>query len=220
MGQYYYVANMDKQEYLYPHKLDNGFKLMEFSWQGNWVVNAMMNFMKDRWAGDTVLVVGDYADYNYDPEAPGIKTLNRMYEQFEIPGKTFIDDGGSEYEEYLFHYIGENFTEISEEADTSEPGATYLINHALKEYVDLSELPITEMYNDVDFRVAPLTLLLALGNGRGGGDYWEGYPGSEFVGSWADTVQSVEISCEIDPPAGYEEFVPYFVESSMDSEAV
>lgn len=30
MGQYHYVANYDKKEYLHPHKFNDGLKLMEF----------------------------------------------------------------------------------------------------------------------------------------------------------------------------------------------
>ena len=30
MGQYYLIANIDKKEYIHPHKFDDGMKLMEF----------------------------------------------------------------------------------------------------------------------------------------------------------------------------------------------
>lgn len=30
MGQYHYIANYDKKEYLHPHKFNDGLKLMEF----------------------------------------------------------------------------------------------------------------------------------------------------------------------------------------------
>ncbi len=30
MGQYYYIVNIDKKQFLYPHKFDDGLKLMEF----------------------------------------------------------------------------------------------------------------------------------------------------------------------------------------------
>lgn len=34
MGQYYYVCNLDKKEYLHPHKFNDGLKLLEFGHGG------------------------------------------------------------------------------------------------------------------------------------------------------------------------------------------
>lgn len=34
MGQYHYIANYDKKEYLHPHKFNDGLKLMEFGGSG------------------------------------------------------------------------------------------------------------------------------------------------------------------------------------------
>lgn len=35
MGQYHYIANIDKREYLHPHKFGDGLKLMEFGTSGS-----------------------------------------------------------------------------------------------------------------------------------------------------------------------------------------
>ena len=35
MGQYYLVVNLDKKEFLHPHKLGDGLKLMEFAASGD-----------------------------------------------------------------------------------------------------------------------------------------------------------------------------------------
>lgn len=90
MGQYYYVCNLDKKEYLHPHKFDDGLKLGEFGCSGKGTMTALAMLlavgdgrgggdfrleMSGRWAGDRIKVIGDYADehhedspYRYDPE--------------------------------------------------------------------------------------------------------------------------------------------------------
>ena len=59
MGQYYFIINVDKKQYLHAHKYDNGLKLMEWSWVGNRLANKMAHLMKKPWKGDRVYVVGD-----------------------------------------------------------------------------------------------------------------------------------------------------------------
>ncbi len=64
----------------------------------------------------------------------------------------------------------------------------FLINHTKKLYVDYSKLP-----KDKDgWIVNPLPLLTALGNGRGGGDYYEDRPDYDKVGIWAHDILSIE----------------------------
>jgi hypothetical protein len=78
MGQYYKVCNLDKKEYLYPHRFGDGLKLLEFGASGGGtmcglaVLLATSNgrgggdlhtktmAMPGRWAGDRIAVVGDY----------------------------------------------------------------------------------------------------------------------------------------------------------------
>lgn len=78
MGQYHKLYNLDKKEYVHGHKLDNGLKLMEqCGWDkstatGLWLLLANSNGrgggdarnhpLVGRWAGDRVLVQGDYAE--------------------------------------------------------------------------------------------------------------------------------------------------------------
>lgn len=87
MGQYYKVVNIDKREYLHPHKFGAGLKLMEFSGQGNSIMQGLAILLahaNDRgggdlrcsdkgipeeltklvgsWAGDRIVVAGDYDD--------------------------------------------------------------------------------------------------------------------------------------------------------------
>jgi len=66
----------------------------------------------------------------------------------------------------------------------------YFINHIKKCYVSLTF--------EGDDQLHPLPLLLALGNGRGGGDYYG--PQMDLIGSWAGDLVSVEKTI----PNGYQ----------------
>jgi hypothetical protein len=70
----------------------------------------------------------------------------------------------------------------------------YLVNHTLKTYVDKKKC--------ASFH--PLPLLVAEGNGKGGGDYFE--KNKEYVGLWARHLISSESSVAND----FKEFIPNF----------
>lgn len=78
MGQYHKLYNLDKREYVHPHRLDNGIKLLEQVGHNKSTASALFllvansngrgggdaeaHHMIGRWAGDRVLVQGDYAE--------------------------------------------------------------------------------------------------------------------------------------------------------------
>jgi len=79
MGQYYLVVNLDKGEYLYPHKFGDGLKLLEFGASGCGTMTGLAVLLADgngrgggdlhsdnpiigSWAGDRIVIAGDYAD--------------------------------------------------------------------------------------------------------------------------------------------------------------
>jgi hypothetical protein len=78
MGQYHITYNLDKEEFIHPHRIDNGLKLYEqVGWIGStstalFALLANSNgrgggdFPKHHligyWAGDRILVQGDYAE--------------------------------------------------------------------------------------------------------------------------------------------------------------
>jgi len=80
MSQYHKVFNLDKKEYIHAHRIDNGLKLLEQCGPGSdpttsdavWLLlansngrgggDAEPNPMIGRWAGDRILVQGDYAE--------------------------------------------------------------------------------------------------------------------------------------------------------------
>jgi hypothetical protein len=81
MGQYYAAVNLDKKQYLYPHDCGDGAKLMEFVCSSIGMMSALAILLADgngrgggdlratdpqgligSWAGDRIVIAGDYAD--------------------------------------------------------------------------------------------------------------------------------------------------------------
>lgn len=78
MGQYYLVVNLDKKQYLHPHRFGDGLKLMEFGMSGRGTMAGLAVLLSNgngqgggdirsadplvgSWAGDRIEVTGDYA---------------------------------------------------------------------------------------------------------------------------------------------------------------
>jgi hypothetical protein len=112
MGQYYLIVNIDKNQMLEPHKFGAGMKLMEFGNQGGSIMTGLAVLLADgngrgggdlrssdpiigSWAGDRIVIAGDYAD----------------------KGK-FIDDYNAE-ELNLFEHASDNFEDISDKVITA-----------------------------------------------------------------------------------------------------
>lgn len=79
MGQYYYVINIDKRQYLHPHRAGDGLKLLEFACSANSTMTCLAVLLADgnnrgggdlrsddpivgSWAGDRIVISGDYSD--------------------------------------------------------------------------------------------------------------------------------------------------------------
>lgn len=79
MGQYFIVVNLDKKQFLHPHRLGDGLKLMEFGCSGCGTMTALAVLLADSngrgggdfpaddplvgsWAGDRIVITGDYGD--------------------------------------------------------------------------------------------------------------------------------------------------------------
>jgi len=79
MGQYYKIVNVKKKQYITPHTFGDGAKLMEFSMSSSGVLAGLAILLADgngrgggdlnsenpivgSWAGDNIVVAGDYAD--------------------------------------------------------------------------------------------------------------------------------------------------------------
>jgi hypothetical protein len=79
MGQYHFIVNIDKKQYLHPRKFDDGLKLCEFgnSRGGTMLALAALLAVDNNrgggdirssdpllgsWAGDRIVVAGDHGD--------------------------------------------------------------------------------------------------------------------------------------------------------------
>ena len=170
MGQYYHlvILNDHKKTYpnkkkvnswLYSHEFDNGSKLMEFSYIDNHFVGTfeeLINKEHGKFAGYPVICAGDYADD--EPYKLNGEKMN-IYSLCDDYGKEIKKDDAPKPKHYR-----------------------YIINETKGLFFDTDRVK-----EDKDgYKIHPLPLLIADGNGRGGGDY-EG-KNERMIGSWKRNV--------------------------------
>jgi hypothetical protein len=78
MGQYYHIVNLTKKQFIHPHKFGDGLKLLEFGSSGSGTMLGLAvllansnnrgggdlrseNPIVGSWAGDRIVIAGDYA---------------------------------------------------------------------------------------------------------------------------------------------------------------
>jgi hypothetical protein len=195
MGQYYKPINIEDNKWLYSHDYGNGLKLMEHSWVGNDFVGAVMKLLSpgQPWYKKPIVWAGDY--YGEDIE--------------DIEDNTDLEEGKEI--NYYFRCDDNNKIKPLGIMSPEEQKRALIVNHTTKEYVRCGCCPEGSKgrWNE-GMQVHPLPLLTALGNGRGGGDYYEQYPDYDKVGSWAEC----EISVEFEIPDGYTELIMGFIEET------
>jgi hypothetical protein len=96
MGQYHEIYNVDKKERINPHAIDNGLKLYEQVGRINTSATALFALVANsngrgggdfpkhdyigRWAGDRILVQGDYSE----PTDQGYVPHNELEEYTDV----------------------------------------------------------------------------------------------------------------------------------------
>lgn len=114
MGQYYLVVNIDKKQYLHPHKCGDGLKLLEFASNSIGTLSALAILLADgngrgggdlhsdnpiigSWAGDRIVITGDYADegrFTADPTRTLYRVADDFYEDVSRKAlQAMADDG-------------------------------------------------------------------------------------------------------------------------------
>jgi hypothetical protein len=146
LGQYYITVNVDKRQYLDPHKFGAGLKLMEFSGQGESIGQALLILCssgngrgggdlhiedlteKERaligsWSGDKIVVAGDYMDpWLHVPEDLKGKTYKEGDETVRFgfrPRKKIHPDDPEFYNETLYGAARHFFEDISDQIITA-----------------------------------------------------------------------------------------------------
>jgi len=155
MGQYYMIVNLDKREFLNPHKLGSGLKLWEMA-NTCTIAPALLallacsngrgggDFEADsiigRWVGDRVVVVGDYSEPG---DIPGIEQPEVIYALCKPP--TEIKDIAEHYRKLA--------KEISDDKRSKEYQEKAHLLEISKPYRDISDklLPLIERETDVKF---------------------------------------------------------------------
>lgn len=201
MGQYYMptlIADDGTVRTLYSHDYDNGLKLMEHSYIGNDFVNAVLTLI---WENPVRMAwIGDYSN--------------------DVQGDAY--EGKLTHDDFMGYYEaawGDGREDLRVKPEprnlvTLKSKRRYLVNHTQKTYIDLGEHIAANRWTEkgayvkrhydpfyvYDMCIHPLPLLTACGNGRGGGDYRDQFPGYDKVGSWAFDL----IECAGKRPTGYE----------------
>jgi hypothetical protein len=235
MGQYYKIINITKNEWV---QSEAGAKLLEFGWSRCNTTRILRFLLSDYWKGDEVYVVGDYAEiYNdvdltdtdnlpfssYDKILP---VMEKIYKDYSLP-KTSEDEKIAEEnnEPTSIYGLCEYIFTKTEITVPDEFNPRYIINDELKEYVDYKHLPLgwccwdRKTKKAVPNCIDPLTILLAVGNGQGGGDYGNTLNNYNLVGKWVTTVKDIRVS-DKKPGKDYKEFKPDFSENYDGKEII
>lgn len=256
MGQYYNVEqrykyiNIDKRIIVCANY---GLELCKHSWLGNnSVVIPIKQLVKTEWQGDRVIQLGDCANEmaaSTELRGEHLKFIKKIKKEVGMTndqslywdnvadeGETFkkytLKELFDSYDlklEYDAEYMPVTFNEKGQKCSCDQ--FRYLYNTKRKEYVDSFKiLPsyVEEYKSEINFvKLDAYSLLIAIGNGLGGGDYFG--PDENLVGLWASTSDSIIIS-EKSPKEyaeenseveNYTELVPLFCEHKpIENEAL
>ena len=215
MGQYYDVVilsdNKNTPEIIRmaisPWQFCGGTKLMEHSYMGSTLVQAVEYLLSKQgmFYNSRIVWAGDYAD-----EEEGLD-----FNLFQI-----VEGDAAEAANEVANNYAQEANEIAQnyfkQFDYATKDLRYIINHTKKQYVDkVAEIERQTQKsmeengkNVLRYYVHPLPLLVAEGNGRGGGDYYG--DNQELCGSWARDIICVDNNA---PPADYIELVCGFKEN-------
>lgn len=195
MGQYYHIVegNADGSRIsVYDRSVDGEYtmaKLLEHSWWENPCCQnaAKLVFKKPR----RLAWVGDYAKQeDFDKEFAKKRNIPENVKMPNVRRRVWGNSGK------IRGFKGKGIS----------LDGLFFVNHELKEYVNLSgyyDWVLSEGAEDV---LCPISLLTAVGNGRGGGDYHG--TDDENIGRWAWNLVSLEESA----PKGYKEIMVFFIE--------
>ena len=210
MGQYYkptIIYQDGSIASLYSHAYNSGLKLTEHSWIGNDFVNAVYSRILNK--PRRIAWIGDYSDDDYETCGEAYTKHFGLEDFMSCYSHAWGDEDENENIPPSM-YTQEDLDLINEKTK-----GMYLVNHDLKEYLDLGdyiERCTVKEGNWKGYCVNPLPLLTACGNGRGRGDFHSNDTniGPELVGIWA--FDELELTSAI--PDSYHECAYSFVEGN------
>jgi hypothetical protein len=185
MGQYYKAIILNyktkKPQIVFdPHKWANGVKLMEHSWLRNNMIQYVECLLEEK--PRYLVWAGDYADAEEGLD----KNLYDLSDRQTLSLSP---------EDFKYKWI-----------DLRKDNK-YLINHTKKQFINKKE--VSRNPHNKYWKIHPLSILTAEGNGRGGGDYC-GH-NEDKVGIWSrDLIGVARRKTEI--PNGYTELIVNFYE--------
>mgnify|MGYP001600124813 CR=1 FL=1 len=178
MGQYYKPTNLDRREFLYTHDFKSrytrqdgttytcgqGLKLMEHSYISNKMMRAVERLLipGGDWYKNRLVWAGDYAD-----QEPGYK---KTPEGYNVNIYAIMEKEGKK---------------VKPSSKPVDKAFHFLVNHTRKQVIDLAAIKPDKN----GYKIHPLPLLVAEGNGRGGGDF---HGEDSRIGIWARHVISLE----------------------------
>lgn len=201
MGQYYKtIINYEHKDE--PVAVDSlGYKLMEHNYFHNRHTDAVTKLIYNKPC--QLAEMGDYADdYLLNPEC--------QTETFRKKSNDIKLDLAVLYHKYRFDdsinvYEDNNSEDYKPKWDYDK---LWFVNHTQKIGINLGKSMERNKNKDGWILYTP-NLLCAVGNGLGGGDYYDNLPNFEEVGAWAGDI--VEITDSL--PIGYtEDTETYFKE--------
>lgn len=199
MGQYYSPCALNKSKtnvegYIYSHDIKSrfkrqdgkvfmmgeGLKLMEHSYINNKLMRCVEGLLVPggAWNNKPIVWAGDYAENEKDTD-----------QNFNSMCRSVIEG------EHISNKIIPKPLSIA-----NSKKHRFIINHTTKEFVDKE---CVQKDND-GYKIHPLSLLTAEGNGSGGGDFFGKDP-KHLVGSWARHIISMEKVCP--KIEGYKELI-------------
>jgi len=137
MGQYYFIVNLDKEEFIHPHRFDDGLKLLEFGVSGIATMTGLAILLADgngrgggdletdnpivgSWAGDRIVIAGDYADGGKFLPSTTESELQKIADDCFTPGYNKPENVN------LFHYAKYRFNDISKQVIAAMEDDSYL----------------------------------------------------------------------------------------------
>lgn len=151
---------------------------MEHSWMRNNFVKAAEVLLTPggRWHQNRIVWGGDYADEEKGLLPTDSKDLKEHLEYCKETDRENIWVN-------RFSWVSEH-NALQGLVETLPAAYKYLINYDKKEYVDKTHVPGPTEGEWKGWKIHPLPLLTAEGNGRGGGDF-RGEDRKELIGRWS-----------------------------------